>query len=302
MAAVASDVTISLATLRISLCVWREAKSGGSEWRDEEEEEEEGESRLLLLQPPAHLTASPLQYHSIVPLPLARGPKKEPQHHGTRSDTTYSHSWVPHPTPSPFPTLSPSPKKMSVSLTTDIQQEGESGPLIEPCSRGKTSPQPQGTKDLTGESQETEDTLPQDALKRPSNHSHGRKRAKSNAKVKLVRSLAVCEESSGPFCDGPPESDIIQLHISCPSDKEEEKSSKDEYENEEKEKKDKTPRKMLSRDSSQEYTDSTGIDVHEFLVNTLKNNPRDRMMLLKLEQDILELLMTTITSIRSFLR
>lgn len=27
-------------------------------------------------------------------------------------------------------------------------------------------------------------------------------------------------------------------------------------------------------DSSQEYTDSTGIDVHEFLVNTLKNNPR----------------------------
>uniref|UniRef100_A0A669B058 R3H domain containing 2 n=1 Tax=Oreochromis niloticus TaxID=8128 RepID=A0A669B058_ORENI len=110
----------------------------------------------------------------------------------------------------------------------------------------------------------------------------------SNAKLKLVRSLAVCEESSGPFSnDGPPESDIIQLHISCPSDKEEEKSSKDEYENEE-EKKDKTPRKMLSRDSSQEYTDSTGIDVHEFLVNTLKNNPRDRMMLLKLEQDILE--------------
>uniref|UniRef100_A0A8D0D9N8 R3H domain containing 2 n=1 Tax=Sander lucioperca TaxID=283035 RepID=A0A8D0D9N8_SANLU len=115
------------------------------------------------------------------------------------------------------------------------------------------------------------------------------RRSQSNAKLKLVRSLAVCEESSGPFSnDGLPESDIIQLHISCPSDKEEEKSSKDEYENEEKEKKDKTPRKMLSRDSSQEYTDSTGIDVHEFLVNTLKNNPRDRMMLLKLEQDILE--------------
>ncbi|XP_029287112.1 R3H domain-containing protein 2 isoform X8 [Cottoperca gobio] len=178
---------------------------------------------------------------------------------------------------------------MSVSLTTDIQQEGESGPLIEPCSRGKTSPQPQGTKEGTGEGLEPEDSSPQDAQKRAPNHSHGRKRAKSNAKLKLVRSLAVCEESSGPFSnDGPPESEIIQLHISCPSDKEEEKSSKDEYENEEKEKKDKTPRKMLSRDSSQEYTDSTGIDVHEFLVNTLKNNPRDRMMLLKLEQDILE--------------
>ncbi|XP_029682333.1 R3H domain-containing protein 2 isoform X7 [Takifugu rubripes] len=178
---------------------------------------------------------------------------------------------------------------MSVNLTTDIQLEGENGPLIEPCSRGKTSPQPQGTKEGTGDSVEPEDSSPQDAQKRTSNHSHGRKRAKSNAKLKLVRSLAVCEESSGPFSnDGPPESDIIQLHISCPSDKEEEKSSKDEYENEEKEKKDKTPRKMLSRDSSQEYTDSTGIDVHEFLVNTLKNNPRDRMMLLKLEQDILE--------------
>lgn len=30
----------------------------------------------------------------------------------------------------------------------------------------------------------------------------------------------------------------------------------------------------LPLDSSQEYTDSTGIDLHEFLVNTLKNNPR----------------------------
>ncbi|XP_063144771.1 R3H domain-containing protein 1 isoform X7 [Candoia aspera] len=65
----------------------------------------------------------------------------------------------------------------------------------------------------------------------------------------------------------------------------EEKPSKDEAE---KEKSDKLPRKMLSRDSSQEYTDSTGIDLHEFLVNTLKNNPRDRMMLLKLEQEILD--------------
>uniref|UniRef100_A0A7M4EA95 R3H domain containing 1 n=1 Tax=Crocodylus porosus TaxID=8502 RepID=A0A7M4EA95_CROPO len=66
----------------------------------------------------------------------------------------------------------------------------------------------------------------------------------------------------------------------------EEKPTKDETE---KEKScDKLSRKMLSRDSSQEYTDSTGIDLHEFLVNTLKNNPRDRMMLLKLEQEILD--------------
>ncbi|XP_036386313.1 R3H domain-containing protein 2 isoform X1 [Megalops cyprinoides] len=182
---------------------------------------------------------------------------------------------------------------MSINCAPDILKEGESGLLNESVGgRGKASQQPP-SKEGTGEGMEGEETTTHDSQRRTQNHGHGRKRAKSNAKLKLVRSLAVCEESSGPFSsDGPTEphtQDIIQLHISCPSDKEEEKSSKDEYENEEKEKnKDKTPRKMLSRDSSQEYTDSTGIDVHEFLVNTLKNNPRDRMMLLKLEQDILE--------------
>ncbi|MGH0151152.1 UNVERIFIED_CONTAM: hypothetical protein FKN15_042095 [Acipenser sinensis] len=57
---------------------------------------------------------------------------------------------------------------------------------------------------------------------------------------------------------------------------------------------------MLSRDSSQEYTDSTGIDLHEFLVNTLKNNPRDRMMLLKLEQDILDFISNNESQRRKF--
>ncbi|NXF84748.1 R3HD2 protein, partial [Eubucco bourcierii] len=130
----------------------------------------------------------------------------------------------------------------------------------------------------------------QESQRRTSSHGHARKRAKSNSKLKLVRSLAVCEESLSPFVDGLLEcQDIIQLHVSCPSDKEEEKSMKDGAEKEEKEKnKEKAPRKMLSRDSSQEYTDSTGIDLHEFLVSTLKKNPRDRMMLLKLEQEILE--------------
>ncbi|XP_073810893.1 R3H domain-containing protein 2 isoform X4 [Danio rerio] len=180
---------------------------------------------------------------------------------------------------------------MSVVFPADGMQEGDvSLPADAPSGiRGKNSPSA-NSKDCNTDNTEPDDNLSQDAQRRCQNHGHTRKRAKSNAKLKLVRSLAVCEESSGPFStDGPPESqDIIQLHISCPSDKEEEKSSKDESENEEREKKDKTPRKMLSRDSSQEYTDSTGIDVHEFLVNTLKNNPRDRMMLLKLEQDILE--------------
>ncbi|XP_053452391.1 R3H domain-containing protein 1 isoform X9 [Nycticebus coucang] len=109
----------------------------------------------------------------------------------------------------------------------------------------------------------------------------------SSSKLKLVRSLAVCEESPPP-----PAAEISQENqekIQIPltqSFEKEEKPSKDEAEKEKAS--DKLPRKMLSRDSSQEYTDSTGIDLHEFLVNTLKNNPRDRMMLLKLEQEILD--------------
>lgn len=62
----------------------------------------------------------------------------------------------------------------------------------------------------------------------------------------------------------------------------------------------KTQKKMLSRDSSQDYTDSTGIDLHEFLVNKLKGNPRDRIMLLKLEQDILDFISNNESQKRKF--
>ncbi|XP_077129171.1 R3H domain-containing protein 1 isoform X4 [Ranitomeya variabilis] len=120
------------------------------------------------------------------------------------------------------------------------------------------------------------------------------KRSKSSSKLKLVRSLAVCEESPPPSTADTPldfpepipdfqEPISIQLAL---SPGEEDNPSKDEAEKEKGN--EKSARKMLSRDSSQEYTDSTGIDLHEFLVNTLKSNPRDRMMLLKLEQDILD--------------
>uniref|UniRef100_A0A8C6K8A5 R3H domain containing 1 n=1 Tax=Nothobranchius furzeri TaxID=105023 RepID=A0A8C6K8A5_NOTFU len=53
-------------------------------------------------------------------------------------------------------------------------------------------------------------------------------------------------------------------------------------------------------DSSQDYTDSTGIDLHEFLVSTLKGNPRDRIMLLKLEQDILDFISNNESQKRKF--
>ncbi|XP_074181632.1 R3H domain-containing protein 2 isoform X9 [Rhinolophus sinicus] len=180
--------------------------------------------------------------------------------------------------------------------TLEIMKESEKKLVEESVNKNKFISKTQSKEEIEKECEDTslrQETQDYEFLfdkRRTSNHGHARKRAKSNSKLKLVRSLAVCEESSVPFADGSLETqDIIQLHISCPSDKEEEKSTKDVSEKEDKDKnKEKVPRKMLSRDSSQEYTDSTGIDLHEFLVNTLKKNPRDRMMLLKLEQEILE--------------
>ncbi|XP_023251175.1 R3H domain-containing protein 1-like isoform X6 [Seriola lalandi dorsalis] len=84
----------------------------------------------------------------------------------------------------------------------------------------------------------------------------------------------------------------------------EERAAQDQAEKEEScdkvDKPEKTQRKRLSRDSSQDYTDSTGIDLHEFLVNTLKGNPRDRIMLLKLEQDILDFISNNESQKRKF--
>ncbi|XP_005383730.1 PREDICTED: cAMP-regulated phosphoprotein 21 isoform X10 [Chinchilla lanigera] len=124
-----------------------------------------------------------------------------------------------------------------------------------------------------------------------------RRKSKSGAgKGKLTRSLAVCEESSArPGGETLQDQESIHLQLSSfPSLQEEEKSRKDDSEREkEKDKnKDKSSEKpkirMLSKDCSQEYTDSTGIDLHEFLINTLKNNSRDRMILLKMEQEIID--------------
>ncbi|XP_065741912.1 cAMP-regulated phosphoprotein 21 isoform X8 [Phocoena phocoena] len=124
-----------------------------------------------------------------------------------------------------------------------------------------------------------------------------RRKSKSGAgKGKLTRSLAVCEESSArPGGESLQDQESIHLQLSSfPSLQEDDKSRKDDSEREkEKDKnKDKTCEKpkirMLSKDCSQEYTDSTGIDLHEFLINTLKNNSRDRMILLKMEQEIID--------------
>ncbi|XP_028607072.1 cAMP-regulated phosphoprotein 21 isoform X2 [Podarcis muralis] len=133
--------------------------------------------------------------------------------------------------------------------------------------------------------------------KRGANQNQQKKRLKSGGKGKLVRSLAVCEESCPRLETENDNQESIQLQLSSfPSLQEEDKSSKDDSEkekeknkNKEKDRNSEKPKiRMLSKDCSQEYTDSTGIDLHEFLVNTLKNNPRDRMILLKLEQEIID--------------
>ncbi|XP_049891241.1 cAMP-regulated phosphoprotein 21 isoform X1 [Epinephelus moara] len=104
------------------------------------------------------------------------------------------------------------------------------------------------------------------------------------AKGKLVRSIAVCEEFS-PF-EATQASPDANISSSChdnertPCKEEDQENSAD-------------PKKhSLSKEPSVEYTDSTGIDLHQFIVNTLNSNPRDRMMLLKLEQDMTDFIIS----------
>lgn len=97
------------------------------------------------------------------------------------------------------------------------------------------------------------------------------------AKGKLVRCAAVCEES-------PPTEEISpEANISSSNDNETSLCNSEDQEMSADSK-----ISPLSKESSVEYTDSTGIDLHHFIVETLNSNPRDRMMLLKLEQDMID--------------
>nr|XP_057907733.1 R3H domain-containing protein 1-like isoform X7 [Doryrhamphus excisus] len=125
---------------------------------------------------------------------------------------------------------------------------------------------------------------------------------KPNTKLKLVRSLAICEESFPcPILEpSPAPKDDFLLRMLEKEDGATQEQAEKEVCCDKASKADKNQRKMLSRDSSQDYTDSTGIDLHEFLVNTLKSNPRDRIMLLKLEQDILDFIGNNESQKRTF--
>ncbi|XP_064203220.1 cAMP-regulated phosphoprotein 21 isoform X3 [Anguilla rostrata] len=174
----------------------------------------------------------------------------------------------------------------------------DSNATVLPCPSPAASPAPSPRPHLPpGSSVEEEEDERQadprfEQQRRGLNQGQPRKRSK--AKGRLVRSLAVCEESSLPVPTDGAEDDqgSIQLQMtSLPCLQEKSSSSREEAEkdkNKGTEKPNEKPKiRMLSKDHSQEYTDSTGIDLHEFLVNTLQNNPRDRMMLLKLEQEII---------------
>ncbi|XP_030059367.1 cAMP-regulated phosphoprotein 21 [Microcaecilia unicolor] len=132
--------------------------------------------------------------------------------------------------------------------------------------------------------------------KRGATQSQQKKRSKSGGKGKLVRSLAVCEDSSPrSLAEGFPDNqESVHLQLSSSPSLQDETPTKDDLEKDKEKSKErdraceKNKSRILSKDCSQEYTDSTGIDLHEFLVNTLKNNPRDRMILLKMEQEIIE--------------
>ncbi|XP_075442385.1 cAMP-regulated phosphoprotein 21 isoform X3 [Ascaphus truei] len=115
--------------------------------------------------------------------------------------------------------------------------------------------------------------------KRSLNQNQQKKRSKS-AKGKLMRSLAVCEEPTPRAFgkDYQENQEFIHLQLSSSSNLQEEDTkckddSEMDIEKERSKDKEKTKARTLSKDCSQEYTDSTGIDLHEFLINTLKNNP-----------------------------
>ncbi|XP_031661309.1 R3H domain-containing protein 1 isoform X2 [Oncorhynchus kisutch] len=219
----------------------------------------------------------------------AQHPAPQPETSATMRGLETEESHNASATPTPAGGEEPSPTK------TDCREQAETQPQAQP----QTQLQPQRSDESCCQEKETQQTSEQTG-----------KRPKSYSKLKLVRSLAVCEESSPPpiATELPREhQEKIEIQLTQSFDKEEEASSpiKNEVDQDkgvEKllEKTERMPRKMLSRDSSQEYTDSTGIDVHEFLVNTLKNNPRDRMMLLKLEQDILDFISNNESQKRKF--
>ncbi|KTG02885.1 hypothetical protein cypCar_00011813 [Cyprinus carpio] len=123
-----------------------------------------------------------------------------------------------------------------------------------------------------------------------SDDNHGQLKKKLKAKGKLVRSTAVCDESLSTeenSKEKESKTTVSSNHGDSPACNEEEETSVT------------SKKTSLSKEPSLEYTDSTGIDLEEFLITTLKSSPRDRLMLLKLEQDMTDF-MTDNSSYKKF--
>ncbi|KAG9279837.1 cAMP-regulated phosphoprotein 21 isoform X1 [Astyanax mexicanus] len=119
------------------------------------------------------------------------------------------------------------------------------------------------------------------AEQQDSDADHRQAKKIQKSKGKLIRSVAVCDESL-PSEFNSKESEVETIATA------ENAGSLELDEDEQRRHKEGSTRKKpsLSKESSLEYTNSTGIDLEEFLITTLKSSPRDRLMLLKLEQDM----------------
>lgn len=161
-----------------------------------------------------------------------------------------------------------------------MSETGESENLPE-CTMEETSRQSctTNTEDCQNSSQPISEDNPERLTK------------KLKTKGKLIRSAAVCDESVSTeenSKEKESKTSISSNHGDSPAcdEVEEEKSIT-------------SKKTSLSKEPSLEYTDSTGIDLEEFLITTLKSSPRDRLMLLKLEQDMTDF-MTDNSSYKKF--
>ncbi|XP_054620439.1 cAMP-regulated phosphoprotein 21 [Dunckerocampus dactyliophorus] len=152
----------------------------------------------------------------------------------------------------------------------DAAVEGDDAHHVPSCDVISCSPPPPFAPSLCSTPKEDEDRKPEQQTL----CKHMQPKKKVKAKGKLMRSMAVCEDTQ--------EDNQTTSIVSPPRHEEDSTSCQEEEEQEADEK------KKLSKESSVEYTDSTGIDLQQFIVDTLNSNPRDRMMLLKLEQDMID--------------
>ncbi|XP_051992463.1 cAMP-regulated phosphoprotein 21-like isoform X2 [Xyrauchen texanus] len=166
-----------------------------------------------------------------------------------------------------------------------MSERGES-PNLSECTKKDETPPPSCFM-------ETEDC--HNNIKPNINGNHEGLKTNLKAKGKLVRSTAVCDESLLPTEENSKEKEsettISSNHSDSPEcdEKEEGKGKVGTT----------TKKPSLSKEPSLEYTDSTGIDLEGFLITTLKSSPRDRLMLLKLEQDMIDF-MTDNSSYKKF--